>query len=205
MGIEKVSPENFLSKKYNQPVYTQIVSKDYNKSKSFQSWNSDHFHNYPEDYESSFMPFAHVADVLIAGAYWDPRAPKLFTKEEVKSKSFSIRLISDITCDINGSIPTTVKSTNIFDPAYDFNPFTEDIEAPFSDPRNITVMAIDNLPCELPRSASEDFGKQLIRNVLPDLLQRPFGDLIQRCALTIKGTLNTPFLYLKSYSEGNQA
>lgn len=203
MNIEKVSPQNFLRKTYKHSVYTQIVSSDYNQSNDkHAAWNTEDFHEHPEKYHSTFMRFAKVADVLIAGAYWDQRAPKLFTTEDSKQKDFSIRLISDITCDINGSIPATVKSTNIYDPAYDFNPYTKDIEAPFSDPRNITVMAIDNLPCEVPRNASEDFGNQLIKNVLPDLLKQPYGDLIARCALTIHGKLGPNFGYLKDYSEG---
>jgi len=203
MGIEKISSKDFLEKTYPKPVYTQIMSSDYNQViGGNKEWNTEHFHEYPEAYESTFMRFATVADVLIAGAYWDQRAPKLFTTEDIKQKNFSIRLISDITCDIDGSIPTTVKSTNIYDPAYDFKPFTKDIEAPFTDTRNITVMAIDNLPCEVPRSASEDFGNQLIKNVLPELLMQPFGALITRCALTIKGELGPHFSYLKDYSEG---
>ncbi|HSY62063.1 MAG TPA: NAD(P)-dependent oxidoreductase [Cytophaga sp.] len=203
MNIEKVSPQDFLIKTYKHPVYTQIVSSDYNQSNDKGAvWDTEDFHKHPENYHSTFMRFAKAADVLIAGAYWDQRAPKLFTTEESRQKDFSIRLISDITCDINGSIPVTVKSTNIYDPAYDFNSHTKDIEAPFSDPRNITVMAIDNLPCEVPRSASEDFGKQLIKNVLPDLLKQPYGDLIARCALTVKGKLGPCFDYLKAYSEG---
>ena len=205
MNIERVSPQDFLTKSFNHPVYTQIISSDYNQSNIVNAdWDTEDFHAHPENYHSTFMRFAKVSDVLIAGAYWDQRAPKLFTTEDSKRADFSIRLISDITCDINGSIPSTVKSTNIYDPAYDFNPYTKDIEAPFSDPRNITVMAIDNLPCEVPRNASEDFGKQLIKTVLPDLLKQPYGDLIARCALTIDGKLGPNFDYLKGYSEGKK-
>jgi saccharopine dehydrogenase (NAD+, L-lysine forming) len=202
MRIKKVSSKDFLEKTFDKPVYTQIISSDYNQSETGAAWDTNDFHLNPEHYVSTFMPYAKEADVLIAGAYWDPRAPKLFTTEDIKKNDFSIRLISDITCDINGSIPSTVKSTNIYDPAYDFNPFTQDIEAPFSDPRNITVMAIDNLPCEVPRNASEDFGNQLIKSVLPDLLMQPYGDLIHRCALTINGEIQHAFEYLRSYSEG---
>ncbi|MBC7451178.1 MAG: alanine dehydrogenase [Cytophagales bacterium] len=200
MGIQKVSPEDYLKNSYKETVYTQITSSDYNQSKHGDLWNTEHFHKHPEAYESSFMPYARVTDILIAGAYWDQRAPLLFTRQDLKQDDFRIRLISDITCDINGSIPCTVKPTNIYDPAYDFNPFTEDIEAPFSDPRNITVMAIDNLPCEVPRNASEDFGNQLIKQVLPDVLQQPFGNLIQRCAVTFHGKITPAFQYLHAYA-----
>ena len=200
MGIRKVSKEDFLENSFDEIVYSQITSEDYNKHKNGYSWDGHHFHQFPDQYESTFMRFARVADILIAGAYWDQRAPLLFSRQDLKQDDFSIRLISDITCDINGSIPCTVKSTNIYDPAYDFNPFTEDIESPFSDSRNITVMAIDNLPCEIPRSASEDFGNQLIRNVLPELFQKPYGELIQRCAMTENGSLTASFEYLHGYA-----
>lgn len=200
IGIKEVSPSDFLSKTYSEAVYTIVSSKDYHQSKTHDEWNSNHFHEHPEMYASTFMPYAQAADILIAGAYWDQRGPMLFTVEQMKDPSFNIRLISDITCDINGSIPSTVKPTNIYDPAYDFNPFTRDLEAPFSDPRNITVMAIDNLPCELPRDASEDFGKQFIENVAKDLVHYPYGDLIQRCAVTREGVLTEAFSYLKKYA-----
>jgi alanine dehydrogenase len=200
LKIKEVSPRDFLTQNFYEAVYTVVSSKDYHESKEGLAWDAHHFHAHPEAYVSTFMPYAQAADILIAGAYWDQRGPMLFTIEQMKDPSFRIRLISDITCDINGSIPSTVKPTNIYDPAYDFNPFTRDLEAPFSDPRNITVMAIDNLPCELPRDASDDFGKQLMENVAVHLIHYPYGDLIERCAVTVHGKLTEAFSYLKKYA-----
>ncbi|HSZ72695.1 MAG TPA: NAD(P)-dependent oxidoreductase [Cytophagaceae bacterium] len=203
LGMKRVNPEVFL--KLDHPtefVYTVLSSKDYHERLDGKPFDASAFHSNPEGYRSTFPRYAFTADVLIATAYWDPAAPALFSIKDMHSPYFQIRLISDITCDIGGSIPSTVKPTNIYDPAYDFNPFTSDLEAPFSDPRNVTVMAIDNLPCELPRDASQDFGDQFIRNVLPDLMEEPYGDLITRCEVLNKGNLMPAFEYLRDYLNG---
>ena len=203
IGLKSVSPEEFLTlNTINEAVYTNLSSKHYHVRKDGHLYQAQDFYKEPAKFLSTFNEYAKVADVLVAAAYWDPAAPVLFTNQEMQSSLFNIRLISDITCDIGGSIPCTVKPTNIYDPAYDYNPFTSALEAPFSDPKNITVMAIDNLPCELPRDASKDFGNQLINNVLPDLLQKPYGDLISRCQVLDKGELSPSFEYLKSYLLG---
>jgi saccharopine dehydrogenase (NAD+, L-lysine forming) len=203
VGMKALSPEEFLtSKAADEPVYTILSSKHYHVRKDGNLYDAHEFYEHPEQYNSTFQEYAKVADVLIAAAYWNPAAPILFSQGEMQTQEFNIRLISDITCDIGGSIPCTVKPTNIYDPAYDYNPYTSALEAPFSDPKNITVMAIDNLPCELPRDASEDFGNQLINNVLPALTTSPYGGLIQRCQVLDKGQLSPSFNYLKSYLLG---
>jgi len=203
MGMKSVSPEEFLRLgESKEPVYANLSSRHYHERKDGQAYDAHDFYLHPEQYNSTFNRFASVADVLIAAAYWNPAAPVLFSTEEMQASEFSIRLISDITCDIGGSIPCTVKATNIYDPAYDYNPFSSALEAPFSDRKNITVMAIDNLPCELPRDASQDFGHQLIGNVLPDLLKIPYGDLIKRCQVLEKGELVPNSMYLKAYLLG---
>lgn len=199
-GIKRVDPLDFLAlEEIEESVYTVLSSKDYYERLDDQPFEAAEFHEDPTGYQSTFTRYAFTADVLIATAYWDPASPILFSITDMHSPAFRIRLISDITCDIGGSIPSTVKPTNIYDPAYDFNPFNSDLEAPFSDPRNITVMAIDNLPCELPRDASEDFGHQFIKNVLPELMEQPYGDLIIRCAVLEKGKLTPGFTYLNDY------
>jgi saccharopine dehydrogenase (NAD+, L-lysine-forming) len=200
LGMCRVEPSAFLEwKDTSESVYTVLSSKDYNNRLDGTTFEANDFHQHPEAYTSTFSRYAFAADVLIATAYWDPSAPILFSISDMHAPEFRIRMISDITCDIGGSIPSTVKPTNIYDPAYDFNPYNSDLEAPFSDPRNITVMAIDNLPCELPRDASKDFGNQFINNVLPDLMEQPYGDLINRCAVLEKGKLTPAFLYLFDY------
>lgn len=201
IGIKKVKPEDFISQNFNQAVYTQLSSSAYHKRKSDGLFDRKEFHQHPENYKSDFLKYAHVTDVLIAGAFWNPKAPRLFTKEEMAKPSFKIKLISDITCDIDGSIPSTKKSTTIDDPLFDYNPITYSIERPLSSSDYITVVAIDNLPCELPRSASEEFGRDLIDKILPSLLGEDKEGIIERGSIAMNGQLMERFSYLKDYAE----
>jgi saccharopine dehydrogenase (NAD+, L-lysine forming) len=197
-GVKKVSPDEFISQKFDVPVYTQLNSRDYHQRKDKGPWNNDEFHAHPELYESTFKKFLPVTDILIAGAYWDPAAPMLFTKEDMLH-DFKIKVIADITCDIGGSIPSTVKPSTIHDPCYDYNPLTSGLEAPFSGENNITVMAIDNLPGEIPRNSSRDFGEQLIRNVLPYIFGPDPQGIIERGTICRDGKLMPDFKYLQDY------
>ncbi|MBK7626269.1 MAG: hypothetical protein IPJ16_03585 [Bacteroidales bacterium] len=137
-----------------------------------------HFTNHPEEYESSFAQYSKVTDIFIACHFWDPRSPHFFSKEDMKKPDFRISVIADISCDINGPIPSTLRPSTIADPFYAYNPYLETEEPAFSRPTNITMMAIDNLPGELPRDASLDFGKMLMNSVLHDILtqtESPYG------------------------------
>jgi saccharopine dehydrogenase (NAD+, L-lysine forming) len=201
-GIRKVNPHDFLAKTFDEPVYVQLSSADYHARKEGGSFNREEFHQHPDRYESLFHKFTKVADMLLAGAFWNPKAPVLFTREEMQSAEFRIRIIADITCDINGSVPSTKKATTIFDPLYDYNPFDDTTREPFADLRFPTVMAIDNLPCELPRSASEEFGRDLIDRVLPVLFGKDKEDIIKRATIADKGSLTFHFKYLHDYVTG---
>ncbi len=205
MGIKRVSPIEFLEKEYNEPVFTQLNSRDYNKRSDDKGFERTHFYSHPELYESDFLKFSSVADVLIAGAFWNPQSPVLFKVEDMVEPGFKIKVIADITCDIEGSIPSTVRPSTIDAPVYDFNP-TERVEEPaFKEEGNITVMAVDNLPCELPRNASEDFGRELIDNVIPALLLEDPDAIIDRASITTAdGKLNSHYTYLQEYVEGKE-
>lgn len=198
-GIRKVNPQDFLKKKFDEPVYVQLSSADYHIRKDGGDYKRQEFHEHPELYKSTFLPFAEAADVLIAGAYWNPKAPKLFTTEEMAQSAFKIKIIADVTCDIDGSIPSTKKPSTITEPNYDYDPKNDAVEKPFSNPDFITVMAVDNLPCELPRSASEEFGRDLIDKILPALVIADKDGVIKRASVTRKGKLTEAFDYLMDY------
>lgn len=203
VGIRKVSPAEFLEHSFQEPVYVQLASSDYHTRQDGQPFNREEFHRHPERYQSKFMPFTWVSDILIAGAFWNPQAPPLFTRAEMEEPHFRIRLVADITCDINGSVPCTVKPTSITEPLYDYEPRSGTTCAPLSHPDHITVMAIDNLPCELPRSASEEFGRDLIDKILPPLLGDDPDRIIDRATLAKNGTLTSHFQYLSDYVAGH--
>lgn len=198
-NIRKVNAKDFLEEKFSEPVYVQLSSGDYHRKRDGGSFNRDEFHRNPERYGSDFNHFASVADILIAGAFWNPKAPLLFTRENMQGNNFKIRVIADITCDINGSIPSTKKASTIVEPLYDYDPASDSVKPPLSDPSFVTVMAIDNLPCELPRSASEEFGRDLMDKILPQLIIEDKEGVIDRATITRGGHLTEHFMYLKDY------
>lgn len=199
VGIRKVSPVEFLSGQFNEPVYVQLSSADYHSRKEGGAFNREEFHLHPERYNSEFIKFTKETDLLLAGAYWNPQAPRLFSSDDTKHPDFKIRVIADITCDINGSVPCTKKPSSIPDPIYDYNPADESTAKPLSSENNITVMAVDNLPCELPRSASEEFGRDLIDKILNPLLGDDHEKIIERATITYQGKLTNYFSYLQDY------
>lgn len=201
-NIRKVNAHDFLHTTFDEPVYVQLSSADYHKRKDGGHFNRDEFHKYPERYSSGFRPFANVADMLIAGAYWNPKAPVLFTPEDMQLPSFKIKVVADITCDINGSIPSTKRASTIVDPLYDYDPVSDNAKPPLSGKSFVTVMAIDNLPCELPRSASEEFGRDLIDRILPVLIGEDKEEVISRATLVKDGQLTEHFSYLADYVAG---
>ncbi len=202
MNIKKVTPQQFLSEKFDYPVYAQIHSDEYNKTKDGSPFDIKAFHANPKDFEGDFFKYAKEADLLIAGAFWSPDAPILFTREEATKPDFNIKVIADITCDIEGSIPSTLRPSTIAEPVYDYSA-KEGIEKPvFSDDANITVMAVDNLPCELPINASNDFGEQLINNVLPHLFLGDKESVIKKATITKNGELTKKYSYLQNFLDG---
>lgn len=200
MRLVRVLAEDLVSKEYGYPVFAQLHSKDYHIHKKQQPFDRDDFHHAPENYKSTFLQYTKVTDLLIAGAFWHVKAPVLFTKDDIKAPDFRIKVIADVTCDINGSIPCTIKPSTITDPIYDYEPETGYAVSPLSDPNNITVMAVDNLPCELPRDASIYFGERMISNVLPYLLGDDKDQVIHRATISQDGKLTERFMYLQDYA-----
>lgn len=201
LEIRKVTVYEFLNYSFREPVYVQLHSEDYHEFKDGSLWNQEEFYKHPEKFNCTFAEpgsYASACDLLIHCTFWDPKAPVLFSKEEMRGHRFHISVIADVTCDINGSIPSTMKPSTIDDKFYGYNPFTETLEAPFA-PSTITVMAIDNLPCELPRDASEGFGKNLMERVIPSLVGTDTG-LIERASITKDGALMPRFSYLSDYA-----
>ncbi|WP_194775248.1 NAD(P)-dependent oxidoreductase [Pararhodonellum marinum] len=201
VGILQVTPVDFLHKYFDEPVFTQIGAEIYNRRKTDGGFEKEEFYKHPEKYESHFLKFAEVSDMLIAAAYWDPKAPKLFSSDQLADEDFNLSVIADITCDINGSIPTTIRPSTINDPVYDIDRETKEELPAFGKQISISVMAIDNLPTELPRDASEDFGNQLSQYIIPALLEAD-SPMLEKATITLKGALTPNFEYLSEYAYG---
>jgi saccharopine dehydrogenase (NAD+, L-lysine-forming) len=208
-GVKKITVEEYLNKTgFDHPVYVQLEPEHYVKrmgGSSFgpgHSFELQHFIDNPEQYENNFERFIPHTDMLISAAHWDPHAPVLFTTGHTKNKDFAIKVIADITCDINGSIPTTKRVSTIEEPFYDYNRSTGKLTEPFSNEKNITVMAVDNLPSALPKDASESFGEMLCGKVIPALLGDDTGEIIRKAAITLNGNLTENFKYLEEWVHG---
>ena len=200
MKIQRLMPEQYLKIKNPAfPVYTQLLPQHYARKKDGGEFGLMHFFNNPELYESTFFPYAQSTDLLIAAAYWDPKSPVLFTPEEMKHEEFRIHVVSDITCDIEGSIPSTKRAATIEEPFYGYNPETGELEPPFASKTNITVQAVDNLPNELPKEASADFGRNLIDKIFPALVGDDADGIIERATIAKNGKLTHRFAYLKEF------
>lgn len=198
-NIEQVSPDDYLNRIFDVPVFCQIGPEYYTRHKEGKKFNFSHFTKFPQEYESTFLPYSTVTDILITGHFWDPRSPVFFSKEDMKKPEFRINVIADISCDINGPIPSTLRATTISDPFYAYNPYLEIEEVAFSRLTNVTVMSIDNLPGELPRDASLEFGKQMIHSVLHDLLSGIESPMIQKARILENGKLAPGYAYLNDY------
>jgi len=199
MGLRQVSVHDYLHRDFRTPVYVQLRSRDYHRRRDGLAWDTAHFHAHPEAYDSDFARFLPLTDMLIACAYWHPVAPRLFTEADTQGPDFKINTIADVTCDVDGSIPLTKRSSTIADPAFDYNPTTGQLEAPYSRLTNITVMAVDNLPCELPRNASRNFGRQLLDQVFPHLLGGDAAGVVARATIAQGGLLLPRYAYLADY------
>ena len=202
MNIRKVTPFEFLHYSFREAVYTQLHSDDFHVRKDGREGNKHEFYKHPELYRSTFCDkdsFGAHCDILIHCSFWDVNAPLVFTGEQMRERSFRVSMIADVTCDLNGSIPSTLKASTIEDKFYGYNPDTGQMTSAFEN-GSITVMAVDNLPCELPRDASDGFGKHLIERVLPELFSSEKSDLISRASITKKGKLTEHFNYLRDFA-----
>lgn len=203
MHIKSVSVEDYLNKVFNEPVYCKIDVLDYNKRKDGKVIDMFDFFDNPKEYKSDFMRFAKVTDYYIAGHFYGDGAPYLYTRDNVKSSDFNIKVVADISCDVDGPVATTLRASTIADPIYGYNPQTEK-EIDYKDEKAIAVMAVDNLPCELPKDASEGFGEMFLQHVIPAFFDNDTNGILQRAKITESGKLTERFSYLQDYVDGKE-
>lgn len=197
LPILEVTPEEFLTAKFDQPVFTHLGVEDYYARKDGVEFDKSDFYNNPEKYKSVFEKFSNEADMFVAGHYWSEHAPFILPIEALQNTRLSV--LADISCDIAGPLAPTIRPSTVEDPIYGFNPKTGQEEA-YLTAGNIAVMAVDNLPCELPKDASEDFGSELIRSIFPALFVEDPDDIIGRATETnVDGELTSHFAYLRDY------
>ena len=199
-NIKAVSKKDFLEKKFDQPIFCNLETKDYVTNNSSTNFNLEHFINNPQDYSSSALQYLKETNILISAHYWDPSSPKIFENEDLKVLQ-NLKIVGDITCDINGSVPTTIRSTTIEEPNYWIERYTlKEID---ENNDGIAVMAVDNLPSELPRDSSTEFSEGIIKEVLPFLLKEDDGRILNG-TITTDGSFLEKYNYLNDYIRINE-
>ena len=201
-NIREVSKSDFLTKTFNEAVFVHLNFMDYNVKKDGSSAVKQEFYSNPELFKSSFMDYAIHADIFIAGHYYSSGSPYLFTRQDAKSLDFNLKVVADVSCDINGPVACTIKPSTISNPIYGYDKQTEQ-EVDFRNEDAIAVMAVDNLPCELPKDASEDFGNEMMYKILPSLIISDDEQIITNATICKAGDLTQNFEYLRNYVNGN--
>jgi alanine dehydrogenase len=201
MKIKEVSVENYLTKTYTQPVYTQIDVLDYNKRLDGQVLDFTDFYHNPKEYTSDFEKFTKVSEMYITGHFHANEAPAILTREMLQANDCMIKVVADVSCDVNGPIACTLRSSTIAEPLYGYLP-SENKEVDVFHPAAIVVMAVDNLPCELPKDASEGFGEMFSQHVIPAFFNGDKDGILKRAKMTENGKLTERFSYLQDYVDG---
>ena len=201
-GIRQVTPEQFVSKPFDEAIYTRLDPWHYTKRQDGKAFDFDHFVSNPESYESSFGPYGENTDLFIPCHFWDPRSPLMVEREHLDSGRFPIKMVADISCDIVEPVASTIRASTIADPYYGYDPSTGEETKPFGTGA-VTVMAVDNLPGELPRDAASDFGEALVAQVIPELLGEIDSGMLERASIVAGGRLTSTYAYLQDYLDGN--
>ena len=197
-SIREVNVDDFINKDFQQPVYANLDVLDYNKRIDGFESSKEYFYNFPSQFESSFHKFTSKADIFIAGHYFNEGSPYLLTLDDLKNSSFNIKVIADISCDINGPIISTIRDSKISDPIYGFcRKSFKEVE--YSDSNAIAVMAVSNLPCELPKDASYDFGSSMMTKIFPLITSDFNHKILANATICEKGDLTKKFEYLRDY------
>lgn len=201
LKIKEISDALYLTSKFTEPVYVMADVMEYAKRKDGKVGDKWEFYKDPSGYESNFMPYAKETNMFIAGHFYGNNAPYLFTREDAKHPDFNINLVADISCDVDGPVASTLRASTIAEPFYGYDAKTE-TEVVFNAKDAITVMAVDNLPCELPKDASEGFGDMFLEHVIPAFFNGDKRGILKRAKITENGKLTERFRYLQEYVDG---
>ena len=200
LGIHEVEPEEYLEKEFTYPVYVHLKGADLYKPLDGGSYSRKDFHANPEKYESHFPRFIPQTDVLMNGIYWSEEIPRLFTKAHLQQDDFRIQTISDITDDKFGSVPCNLGDQTIEDPVYGVVKETMEKSEPYIE-GSVDMMAVGNLPNELPRDASKYFGEQLMKHIMPAVIKGDSSDIVMGATMVDNGEIAAAYAYLNDYGK----
>lgn len=196
--IKQVTPADILTKLYSEPVFAVLLTENLYERIDGKAYDRSDFHHDPSRYRCVFRHYLPHCDLLINGIYWEEKMDRLFSEADTRNSPFKIKVIADISCDVQGSVPITLKDTKIYDPVFGYDPISMGICEPYS-ANSIDIMAVANLPTELPKDASEGFGAMLIEYVLPELFKTE-SPIIDQATICKAGKLTENYEYLADYA-----
>ena len=200
MGIHEVEPEDYVKREFSYPVYVHLKGGHLYQPKDGSAYNREHFHQHPQLYNNLFKHYLQHTDILMNGVYWEQNIPRLFELEDMARPDFRIKTIADVTDDQYGSVPCNLGDSTIADPVYGVDKLTHKKTAPYL-PDTVDVMAVGNLPNELPKDASRYFGEQMIKHILADLIEGNSA-IIHKATIVKAGELTSEYEYMRAYAEG---
>ncbi|MEX0981264.1 MAG: NAD(P)-dependent oxidoreductase [Bacteroidales bacterium] len=201
-GIREVTPDKYLAEQFDEAVFCRLDPWHYTRHREKIEFEFEHFVAHPDQYENAFLPYAKRTDLYMACHYWDPDSPVLLGRDDLQLPDLPLRVIADISCDIDGPIASTVRASSIAEPLYGYDPAAGMETSDLFGDHVVTVMAVDNLPGELPRDASADFGEALLEHVVPYLLGADSEGILERATIVKEGKLTEEFIYLENYLKG---
>jgi len=201
MKITEVTPHDFVMKRFKEPVFTHLTNWDLYHRKDGGKWSDEHFYANHDAYCCEFDQYFEKTDILINGMYWEDDMPALFSKEDTTKSNFNLKVIADITCDVEGSVPITMEATDIYNPTFGWSKSQQKQVAAYGED-TIDVMAVTNLPTEMPKNASAEFGGLLLENIIPLLINGDKDDILKRANITNNGQLTEVFDYLQDFVDG---
>lgn len=215
--VQEIQPEQIASVQKNpsNKVIYKVVFKEEHMVEprmSGKPFDLQEYFCHPENFQPAFERYVPSLSILMNCIFWNVQYPRLLTKEFLKSsvlkkESLRLRVIGDISADVNGAIEFTEKTTSPDAPVFVYNPVTDSIIDGFKGD-GVVVMAVDNLPCELPRESSEWFSETLLRFV-PSIMKADFtvSDFdalalppeIKNAVILYQGKLTPAYRYINKF------
>ena len=198
MEIHEAEPDEYKTTKFTYPVYVHLKGENLYVNKLTGKYSRNEFHENPERYNCLFKDYISETDILLNGVYWEVKSPRLFEIEDMKKENFRIKTIADISDDKGGSVPINLGDSTMEDPVYGVDKLTGVRTEPYIE-NSIDVMAVGNLPNELPRDASRYFGEQLLKFIFDDLISGG-SKIIEDATIVKNGKLTENYEYMKEYA-----
>ena len=214
LPVEKITPKQLekVDKNFSNNMIYKVVFKEEDMVEPLsigKKFDLQEYYTQPQLYQSIFHNYVNSLTILMNCIYWDKQYPRLITKKfirEVYTNKNKLQVVGDISVDIEGAIEFTKKATTPDNPVFVYNPLNEEIINGYSGD-GIVVMAVDNLPCEVPKESSRAFSNSLIDFIAP-IVKADYNDNfynldlppeIKKAVILYHGELTPKYSYINKF------